>query len=180
MTGVLRCNDGMRSPARLRLEPRPSRMLRGAMFAVCGATAGLAAWLPLPPLLRLALVLAVAWVTLREWRAALGRGLPAIVHLGADRRLVVTGRDGRSVDGVISAESWVGSWLTTLVWRADAPGRRIPARSRAMLILPDMLEPDDFRQLRVLLRYGRAAGAAPAASTRGQSAGRPASQALPS
>jgi len=40
--------------------------------------------------------------------------------------------------------------LSTLVWRPF--GRW---RSRAILLLPDMLPPQDFRRLRVLLRYGR-------------------------
>ena len=38
------------------------------------------------------------------------------------------------------------------MWRPD--GARW---SRAILIVPDMLPPDDFRRLRVMLRYARSA-----------------------
>jgi hypothetical protein len=40
--------------------------------------------------------------------------------------------------------------LTSIVWRPD--GARW---SRSILVLPDMLPPDDFRRLRVMLRYAR-------------------------
>ena len=40
--------------------------------------------------------------------------------------------------------------LTSIVWRPD--GARW---SRSILVLPDMLAPDDFRRLRVMLRYAR-------------------------
>ena len=90
------------------------------------------------------------------WRCT-GRGVPAIVHVGLDRRITVTDRDGRSRSGAILDDSYVGVCLTTIVWRDDrAPWWR-PAR--AILVLPDTLPPDDFRRLRVALRYGRAPAA---------------------
>ena len=52
-------------------------------------------------------------------------------------------RFGRMVDG-----SFVAPWLTILRWR--------PRRSwidRSIVILPDMLGPEDFRRLRVELRW---------------------------
>jgi hypothetical protein len=169
----------MRPPPRLRLEPRPSRLLGRALAGAACATAGLVALLPLPPLVRLALILVVVLVTLRAARATLGSGLPAIVHVGADRRLTVTARDGRCCAGSIATESRVGPRLTTIVWHDDAPSHRWARRPATLLILPDMLAPEDFRQLRVLLRYGRALDPA-AVATSGRSAGRPASQAPPS
>ncbi|MBL0289203.1 MAG: hypothetical protein IPQ15_00525 [Betaproteobacteria bacterium] len=173
----------MRSPPRLRLEPRPSRLLRRALVGASFATGSLVAGLPLSWPLRVLLVLVVLLLAMRAARATLGRGLPAIVHVGADRRLTVTGRDGRSRSGTIGPESCVGSRVTTVVWRADRadPAPRGPCRRRAaLLILPDMLAPEDFRQLRVLLRYGRAPSLAGARATSAVAAGRPASQALPS
>jgi hypothetical protein len=168
----------MRPPPRLRLEPRPSRLLRRWLCGGALATATLAAGLPLPWLLRLALVLVVALATLRTARRTLGRGLPAIVHVGADRRLAVTGRDGCTRLGSLSPASRAGFRATTLVWRPDARPGRLPRVAETLLVLPDMLPPEDFRQLRVLLRYGR--GGTNAAATSAVSAGRPASQALPS
>ena len=63
-------------------------------------------------------------------------------------------RDGRSRDGSIQDDSYVGEHLTTIVWRPDDAPRY--ERARTILILPDMLSPEDFRRLRVLMRYGRA------------------------
>jgi hypothetical protein len=168
----------MRPPPRLRLEPRPSRLLRRWLCGGALATALLAAGLPLPWLLRLALVLVVVLVTLRAARRTLGRGLPAIVHVGADRRLAVTGQDGCTRMGTLAPASRAGFRVTTLVWHPDARRGHRPRVAETLLILPDMLAPDDFRQLRVLLRYGR--GGRNAEATSAVSAGRPASQALPS
>lgn len=86
------------------------------------------------------------------WRCT-GRGVPALVHVGHDRRITTSSRDGRSHDGVVLDDSYVGAWVTTIVWRRDGASRLAPAES--ILILPDTLPVDEFRRLRVLLRYGR-------------------------
>jgi hypothetical protein len=86
------------------------------------------------------------------WRCT-GRGVPAILHVGIDRRITVTDRDGRSRSGAILDDSYVGARLTTIVWRAD--GRPWWRPACAVLVLPDTLPADDFRRLRVALRYGR-------------------------
>jgi hypothetical protein len=63
----------------------------------------------------------------------------------ADR---VRRRDNRCLpDG---APTFVHPWFTSIVWRPD--GSRV---SRAIPLLPDMMGTDEFRRLRVLLRYGR-------------------------
>ncbi len=168
----------MPTTARLHLELRPSRRLRSSLVGSFAATAACAACLPLPWAIRLVLILTVLLVALRAVHRTLGRGLPALVHLGADRRLTVTGQDGRSTSGVVRTESYVGPRLTIVVWRADARPGRWCRKSATLLVLPDMLPPEEFRQLRVLLRYGRAQAAARATS--GATAGRPASQAAAS
>jgi hypothetical protein len=86
------------------------------------------------------------------WRCT-GRGVPALLHVGIDRGMTVTGRDGRSRAGVILDNSYVGAWLTTIVWRAD--GIRWWRPARTIVVLPDTLPEDEFRRLRVVLRYGR-------------------------
>jgi hypothetical protein len=58
--------------------------------------------------------------------------------------------DGRLVAGHVRAATYVGAWITTIVWRPD--GSRL---SRTILVLPDMLPDEDFRRLRVMLRYAR-------------------------
>ena len=148
----------MKGHLRLRLEPRPSRIAGAALFTGCWATAILVALLRLPVMVTLgcaAIVVAVLAENL--WRCA-GRGVPALLHVGIDRRIAVTDRTGRSRTGAILDDSFVGPTLTTLVWRADVDRWWRPART--ILVLPDTLPPDDFRRLRVYLRYGRPPGEA--------------------
>ena len=165
----------MKSTPRLRLEPRPSRIGVAAMVAGAAAVLVLVAFLPLDPWLRTAAGLATLVAMVRGVRICAGRGVPALLHIGLDRRLSVTTRDGRSRDGSILDASYVGAHVTTVVWRPDAAPWHVPAR--AILILPDSLPRDEFRRLRVVLRYGRPAIDKVAS---GVDAGRPASHARPS
>jgi hypothetical protein len=143
----------MKPPPRLRLEPRPSRIACALIASACAATVALIFVLPLPFwAFGLGLVAVIGVAAHGFWRCT-GRGVPALLHVGADRRITTTGRDGRSRDGAIVDDSYVGAHLTTIVWRPD--GARFWEPARSILILPDMLPPDEFRQLRVLLRYGR-------------------------
>jgi hypothetical protein len=159
----------MKSHPRLRIEPRPSRIACAAILAVCVATATLVAVLRLPVAVTLgcaAIVIAVLVSSL--WRCT-GRGVPALLHVGIDRRIAVTDRTGRSREGAILDASYVGASLTTIVWRAEGDRWWRPART--MLFLTDSLAPDEFRRLRVVLRYGRPPGEAVEAATSGTDAG---------
>jgi toxin CptA len=151
----------MKAPLRLRLEPRPSRVGRVAIIAGCVATALVVALTPLPLAAVVAGVAAIIAAGARGlWRCS-GSGVPALLHVGIDRRLTVTGRDGRSCAGAIVDDSYVGAMLTTIVWRADRQPWWRPAHT--ILVLPDTLAEDDFRKLRVFLRYGRSAAEATSA-----------------
>jgi len=111
--------------------------------------------LPLPTSVLLPSVVAVAGVLVRGlWRCT-GRGVPALMHVGNDRRMTVTDCEGCSHSGTILDDTFVGAWLTTIVWRRDGLPWWRPAA--AIVVLPDMLPADEFRRLRVALRYGRAA-----------------------
>ena len=143
----------MHAPQRLRLEPRPSRIACVLLASACTATAALLASLPLEWPIGVAAGAVVVTAAARGFWRCTGRGVPALVHVGGDRRLTVTGRDGRSRDGTICDDSYVGALITVVTWRPDDAWWLEPAQS--ILILPDTLPPDDFRQLRVLLRYGR-------------------------
>ena len=111
--------------------------------------------LPLQTSVLLPCAAAVAAVLVRGlWRCT-GRGMPALMHVGNDRRMTVTDCEGCSHPGTILDDTFVGAWLTTIVWRRDGLPWWHPAS--AIVVLPDMLPPDDFRRLRVALRYGRAA-----------------------
>ncbi len=65
----------------------------------------------------------------------------------------MTTRDGRSIEGTVLAETYVGESLTSIVWRPDRA-----RRSRAVALLPDMMPNEDLRRLRVILRYSQAPG----------------------
>ena len=102
-----------------------------------------------------AIVIAVLVSSLRRCS---GRGVPAFVHVGIDRRITVTDRTGRSRSGAILDDSYVGAALTTIVWSATDDRWWRPART--ILFVPDSLPPDEFRRLRVVLRYGSPPGEA--------------------
>jgi toxin CptA len=144
----------MHSPPRIRLVPRPSRLACAFLAIACAATAALIAVLPLTPLASITAWVVVAAIAARGLRRCAGRGGPALLHVGIDRRVTVTGRDGRSRDGTVRDDSYVGAAITVIVWRPDRARWWQP--SEAVPILPDALQPDEFRRLRVLLRYGRA------------------------
>lgn len=148
----------MKSHPRLCIEPRPSRIARGAILVVCIATATLVAALRLPVAVTITCATIVIAVLVSSlWRCT-GRGFPVLLHVGIDRRVAVTDRTGRSHEGAILDASYVGSTLTTLVWRAECDRWWQP--SRTILFVTDSLTPDEFRRLRVVLRYGRPPGEA--------------------
>jgi hypothetical protein len=105
------------------------------------------------PLLCAAVAACVGVVGVRALRALLRA--PLLLHVGADRKISVTARDGRTRHGVIHDDTSVGAWLTTIAWIPDGSPWYVPAET--LVVLPDMLTADDFRRLRVYLRYGRAA-----------------------
>jgi hypothetical protein len=131
----------------------PSRIAGAAVVLVFTATAALVAWLPWPHLVRAVTVMALgayAIMLARSWAARSAPDAVVAATVGIDRRITLTETSGKRIDGVVHADSYVGSLLTTIVVRL--PARR---RLRTIAILPDMLPIEDFRRLRVLLRLGR-------------------------
>jgi membrane protein implicated in regulation of membrane protease activity len=140
--------------ATIRIALQASRVAGVLTLTAMVATASLVAWLPAPAWLRMLAVaaLGVYGVTLlRSWAQRSTQRAVIAIELGVDRRIVVVERSGRRTDGKVQDDSYVGSALTTIVWRAACA-----RRSRAIAIVPDMLPPEDFRRLRVLLRLGQA------------------------
>lgn len=150
---ALRSNRLMHPAPRLRLEPRPSRWAAGAFTLAAVATAGVMLALPLAWGARLAVV-AAAVVGIDARLRAMRRSVPALIHLGLDRRIAITGGDGHTREGTVLPATYVGARVVSVVWRPDGGSRWRPAP--AFLLLPDMLAGDEHRQLRVALRYGRA------------------------
>lgn len=138
-------------PVRVALAPSVSATIILALLGI--ATCALVVALPAEPLALGVAILAVgAWAVDRIVVVALRRGPRAVrrLELRGDLTLLVVTGDGCAHAGRVHRDSYVGARLSTLVWRPY--GRR---RARAILLLPDMLPADDFRRLRVLLRYGR-------------------------
>jgi hypothetical protein len=143
----------MNEPAVLQIEFLPSRIAGGLTLAAVVATAALIAWLPGDAWQRLLAVIvlgAYGMALVRAWSRRSARRAVVAIALGADRHIAVIERSGRRIEGEVQDDSYVGSALTTIVWRGE--GAR---RSRTIAILPDMLPAEDFRKLRVLLRLGR-------------------------
>jgi len=141
----------MSSPKPLELCWRRSRVNAAVTLAACAATALLWLALPVPLAARIVgggLAVAAAGVL---WRNAAGPRAPLRLTVGLDRRIVVATADGAVRRGAILSDSCVWPRVTTVVWRPD--GER---RARTLLVTTGNLGADDFRRLRVYLRYARA------------------------
>ena len=143
----------MRLPPAVHVTLAPSRRALAWIAALALVACIVVLTLPIDPVLSgLAMLGIVVWAGDRIVVVAWRRGPRASVALWltGDRMLVVRTGAGGLVAGHVRAASYVGPRITTIVWRPDG-GRW----SRAEWILPDMVPADDFRRLRVLLRYGR-------------------------
>lgn len=139
--------------APLVMRLKPSRLARAVLllvFLLALAAIGLAD----PPLpVRLGAALLAAAITLHAWRVR----LPLELKLYPDGRL--EWRETASSWQAVSLlpRSAVGPWLCLLACRAEGE-----KRVRNLTILPDSLAADDFRRLRVWLRWRAAVqGAVP-------------------
>lgn len=143
----------MKTSAVLRVELKRSRLAMALVGVASIATATLVAWLPGNEWIRAAIALSVGVqgiATLRSWGLRVSPRAVAVIEIGSDRRVVLTERSGRRIEGIVRADSYVGALLTTLMIRPEK------ARwSRAEAILPDMMHAEDFRRLRMLLRLGK-------------------------
>ncbi|MDH5536325.1 MAG: hypothetical protein OEZ08_12260 [Betaproteobacteria bacterium] len=132
---------------------RPSRRLAWLLGLAHLAAAG-AVWvleLPLWLAIPLVLSLAVHGVT-QVARAALLRGVNSVMAVEAGRASGVPfrDRDGAWHEGSLLGSSYVSPVLTILNLRLAAT-----RGLRHVVILPDAVDPDEFRRLRVWLRWSR-------------------------
>ena len=83
-------------------------------------------------------------------RSALQRSRSAIIELEAEEggRISCRTRDGQWHEAQVLSSSFISPWLTVLNLRVAGA-----AWVRHLLILPDNVEQDAFRRLRVLLRW---------------------------
>ncbi len=139
---------------------RPSRTLAAAI--VLAHLAALAAAVAALPGAAAAVVAAgVALSALGHLREALHRAPQAVaeLELTADGRVAVAGPAGDWLTARLRSVAVPVPWLAVVTLR-DALGQR-----RAAVVLPDALDREAFRRLRVWLRWGTAAGPAGADST---------------
>ena len=146
----------------LRLPLKASRYLATGLILGHLAAAGCVVLVPLPLWLKLLLsaILAASLIQclVREaWRM----GSSSIVELQCEREggALIKTRSGKEWEGRVLGSSFVATYLTIVVLKPNA-SRRV----RAVVILPDALEPELFRQLRVWLKWRVGRGVEPEAS----------------
>ena len=142
----------------VRIELRRSRSAGAFILLTHLATAVLLAWLPIDASLRALCVVATGAHALWALRSSALRSLGSSIvaaELAPDRRVTLTCKDGRRIDGCALVDSYVGERLVTLVVRQDGS-----PRTRALWLLPDMAPQEDLRRFRVLLRLSRPADGA--------------------
>lgn len=129
----------------LALDMRPSRWLRGALLAVHALVCG-ALLLSYPSSWpRNLLILAVG--AHLPWSLNAARTLSIVrLELDAGHHWRVLFCDGRWLDARLTGAPWLSPHFTTLVL-ACADGVR-----RQLVLLPDMVDGDAFRRLRVRVR----------------------------
>ena len=139
----------------------PSRQAAAFLLVAGLATLGLVAAMPGAAFWRLAVSAAVIAASLEAWhRIAAHRGPRGVRYFLLDRSGALGVLDGRGrwLQGQVSPGSFVAPWLVIIRWRPDiARNRWRPEGARldrTILLLPDMLSREDFRKLRVLLRWG--------------------------
>ena len=143
--------DHKYSEATVRIALAPSRVGVRAIASMASATLALLLFTPGPAGLR---ILAATWIACAALHAlhavALHRGRRGVraARLGRAGEIEVQDATGAWRSGVLRAGSFVAPWLTIIRWRAR--GSRFDA---SILLLPDMLPAEDFRRLRVLLRW---------------------------
>jgi len=143
----------MRTPPAVHVTLGPSRIAGAGIGAIALATLVVLFALPLPAWQHSGVTVALAgwaWVAFRV--VALRRGAWAVtaLTLAHDGMVIVCLGDGTMVAGHVRSATYVGALVTSIVWRPDDS-----RWSRSVLVLPDMLPAEDFRRLRILLRYAR-------------------------
>lgn len=141
------------SPNPLAIDLRPSHLLAAVLAAVGTGAMTLLLWLPLPAGYQAPLVLLLFAATLYAVLHDAWRRLPwsvTALQLAADGSLRCMRRDGRWLSAQVQDSSCVTAWLTVLDLRLSGARFR-----RSVVLLPDCLEAEAYRKLRVWLRWGR-------------------------
>lgn len=136
----------------LKIVIKPSRRLALLLCLAHAAAAGAFLVLELPIWLKISLVLLIgASCGVYLYGPALLRGSGAIVGLEIrdGDKLSFQTRRGEWREGTLLGSSFVSPYLTVLNFRTE--GNLL---ARHVVILPDSVDADEFRRLRVRLRWG--------------------------
>ncbi len=139
------------SEAAITLRLRASRAALFAIGSMACATLALIAFTPGPAAAR---ILAATWIACAALHAAHGAALHRGRHgvreltLGRGGEIEVRGDADAWRVGTLRDGSFVTPWLTLVRWREH--GARF---DRTVAILPGMLGAEEYRRLRVLLRW---------------------------
>jgi toxin CptA len=130
-------------------ELQPSRYLAAMLIAAHGITLAALFPLGLPVWATLAFLLLInLGYQLRQAAWLSSQSASVALTLDGDQ-IILTTRDGEQLAGRIVRDSLVTSHLTVL--NVLPQGARF---SRSVVILPDSLDAESFRQLRVWLKWG--------------------------
>ena len=137
----------------LHIALRRSRLLAWLLGAVCIASVALLALLPLLVWGRIVAALGLILATTHAYKLHVDRVLSysiTALELGSngDFRCYTPAHDWR--DAEVLGSTFVTPWLTVLNLRS--PEQRL---ARHVVILPDAVDRDAFRRLRVWLRWGQ-------------------------
>lgn len=138
------------------LEPGVSRYLILYLIMIHGlALAVVAAPLNLPMAFRLGIALVIVISFIWQWRRTRVNDPARIYRLmwEVDDDWTLWCNDSSELVGQLRPESYESTWLVILRWQLQQGGRR------TLVILPDMLDRQSFRRLRVRLRQARLAEA---------------------
>lgn len=129
----------------------PSRYLAAALVAAHGATLALLVPLALPGWAKMALSIVILFSLAYHLRHdALLSSKSAVAALKLEKeQVVLTLRGGDQLVGQVLRDSLVTPFIAVLNVRSQ--GARL---ARSVIILPDSLDAESFRQLRVWLKWG--------------------------
>jgi hypothetical protein len=139
------------SDAAVEARLRPSWIAAIGIASMALATLGLLAVIPGPPGLRILAATCVACAGLEALHAIAmhrGRRGAGTILLRRSREIAVRSDAGLWRSGRVCDGSFVAPWLTIVRWRPDEC-----LFARSIVILPDMLDRETARRLRVLLRW---------------------------
>lgn len=139
------------------LEPGVSRYLILYLIVIHSlALAVVAAPLNLPAAIRFALAVVVVFSFVWQWRRARAHDLAHIHRLvwEVDDDWTLWCNDSTELVGQLRPDSYESIWLVILRLQLQQGGRR------TVVLLPDMLDRQSFRRLRVRLRQARLADTA--------------------